>query len=476
MDLCVSHATAAGLKVIFSHRGNEAPVGACASIQQNGLWFDSGGNSGGADGCGTTGTVTYATFKANTVALMQRYNNSSTVIGYEFHHAPLINGTFTGQANGSGGGTTGPFTISGGQIRSSDGNLWHAFGINILCNDGPNVPVATFKAVYPKANFVRFACWDGYTAAPSNAAIEAFVNSYTAQGIVVAIESHYSGQQAANSVGLAGEASWYSALATDLKNNHLAWFMSGNELSQPGLTAEHVNVVNAVRGAGKTDPILLTSVDGNPFDHGGTPDGPTSVYNAMSNVIWDFHYYNWVAGGSTDQPTQNNTLIASINAAKNYTTSANGAIPVIEGEDGYNDYVCTNNGPTGGGCGSTQAINAVQTAGITNSSGYAIWLWSFQSTIGCCAAQTDQVTEPSTLTSLGQNTFNNMATNGSGPLPATGGGVNAAINWGGGGDTDIKAACGDVGAAVNAVNSGVILFCPAPLNNATVLLMGATKP
>jgi hypothetical protein len=101
MDQCVALAAAATpqpLKVIFSHRGNEipsSPSNACNARQANGLWFDSGGSSGNDDGCGDGGNVTYATFKANTAALMQRYAGNSTVIGYDFHAEPLVNGAFT---------------------------------------------------------------------------------------------------------------------------------------------------------------------------------------------------------------------------------------------------------------------------------------------------------------------------------------------------------------------------------------------
>ena len=50
------------------------------------------------------------------------------------------------------------------------------------------------------------------------------------------------------------------------------------------------------------------------------------------------------------------------------------------------------------------------------------------------------------------------------------------MNWGGGGPTDIEAACSTVGAAVYAVNPGVVEFCPGPINNTgTTLLNGTSK-
>ena len=134
MDQCVALAAAATpqpLKVIFSHRGNEipsSPSNACNARQANGLWFDSGGSSGNDDGCGDGGNVTYATFKANTAALMQRYAGNSTVIGYDFHAEPLVNGAFTGTG---GGGATGQFSVnSSGQIIDPNGNVFIARGLN----------------------------------------------------------------------------------------------------------------------------------------------------------------------------------------------------------------------------------------------------------------------------------------------------------------------------------------------------------
>ena len=107
IDACVANAQANNLKVILSHRGNEfpaSPTNACWSRQANGLPYDSGGDSGNDDGCGNGSNVTYVQFLQNTVSLLQRYAGNSTVIGYQVHHEPLVNGVFTGQPK-TGGGT-----------------------------------------------------------------------------------------------------------------------------------------------------------------------------------------------------------------------------------------------------------------------------------------------------------------------------------------------------------------------------------
>ena len=104
IDGCVANATSAGLAVVLNHIGNEAPIGAsnpCIGRQQNGLWFDNNPSIGVTDdGCGDGGNYTYSAFKADTVALLQRYAGNSTVIGYQFHNDPIV-------LAGSGGGTSG---------------------------------------------------------------------------------------------------------------------------------------------------------------------------------------------------------------------------------------------------------------------------------------------------------------------------------------------------------------------------------
>jgi hypothetical protein len=110
----------------------------------------------------------------------------------------------------------------------------------------------------------------------------------------------------------------------------------------------------------------------------------------------------------------------------------------------------------------------------TGANGGTFWLWYYTP---CCAQQTDLVDRNSSPAALfdtyGTIVSGLIASNSQGPVAN---GINAPVNWGKGGDTDIRAACSDVGAAVNAVNSGAILFCSAPLNNGTALLNGAAKP
>jgi hypothetical protein len=108
------------------------------------------------------------------------------------------------------------------------------------------------------------------------------------------------------------------------------WFGSGNELSPPGVSAEHQNVYNAVRGAGNNTIIMLCEPGGG--GPGTLPDN-ASAYTSMSNVVWDQHWYDWMTNGSTDAGTLSSDLIGMVQQDQSFTTSSNGTIPVIGGDN-----------------------------------------------------------------------------------------------------------------------------------------------
>jgi endoglucanase len=110
MDQIVTAATANNIRIIFDHHGNEAN-NTCLEQQSNGLWYDKNGstqnNSNGTDGCGVTGTITYAAFKTNWISIATHYANNTTVIGMDLHNEGLVS---TGKtvANMSWGASTEP--------------------------------------------------------------------------------------------------------------------------------------------------------------------------------------------------------------------------------------------------------------------------------------------------------------------------------------------------------------------------------
>jgi endoglucanase len=136
MDQIVTAATSNNIRVIFDHHGNEATT-SCLGQQSNGMWYDKNGstqtNSNGTDGCGATGTITYAQFKANWVTIATRYAGNSTVIGLDLHNEPSV---VSGQtvANLTWGASTNPGTDI--QAMCQDvGNAIHAAnaGVLVIC-------------------------------------------------------------------------------------------------------------------------------------------------------------------------------------------------------------------------------------------------------------------------------------------------------------------------------------------------------
>ncbi|WP_428486787.1 cellulase family glycosylhydrolase [Rhodopila sp.] len=100
LQAVVADAGQLGLKIIFDHHDDDGHY----SQQGNGLWYDSGGASGGTDGNGDTGTITAAQFQADSVTLANAFAGNSTVVGFDLDNEPFIGGTGVSQAVNWGGG------------------------------------------------------------------------------------------------------------------------------------------------------------------------------------------------------------------------------------------------------------------------------------------------------------------------------------------------------------------------------------
>ena len=105
MDKIVNYAGTLGLRVIFDHHTNDGGDHGWGGQQTNGLWFDKGPGSDGTDGS-NPGTITAEQFQTNTLALVKRYWNNSTVIGYDLDNEPLSHGTGGVSLNWGQGGPT----------------------------------------------------------------------------------------------------------------------------------------------------------------------------------------------------------------------------------------------------------------------------------------------------------------------------------------------------------------------------------
>jgi hypothetical protein len=296
-----------------------------------------------------------------------------------------------------GNGTpTGSFHVADGHLLGPDGKEWIARGINVADNDLGAAD--QMIAMFPGLNFVRLAIYqyrDPSFYAP-------FIDKMAARGTVVEIEHHVEpngatggGGQGATASGpwLAAENAFYSTVAAAFKSNPYVWFGTTNEPPGPaGLSAWQKETVNAIRGTGNTNPILLQA---NGWAVGGEPvmlqGYDTSAYSNMKNVVWDVHYYGWLTGYSTDQQ-KSDDFLAKMIAQVNKVRSADGSIPAMVVEFGPST---TGQSLDANG---SQTVDAVINSSAANqpiNNGNAAWHWGMQD---CC----NNLNSGSSLTEMGQ--------------------------------------------------------------------------
>ena len=268
-----------------------------------------------------------------------------------------------------GGAASGGFTTANGRIIAPDGSVFIAKGIDTM---EEQVPSATLKSAFPGINFVRYAVYD-YASAAS---LAGYVSDLTSAGIVIELENHNNGAgNAGGSQGtvftgaaLAQEQAWYSSVAAAFKANPYVWFGTNNEPTEvpsaAALSAWQGQTYQTIRSAGNNSPVMVEmNCWNNPVMTCG--QGYTaSVYAAMTNIIWDPHYYGWLSNYSTDQATVTQNLALEI-AASQQITGGNGTVPVLIGEYG-NSTTGQAIDPNG-----SQVLTAVQSSGV----GSAAWAW-----------------------------------------------------------------------------------------------------
>ncbi|HEY6461160.1 MAG TPA: cellulase family glycosylhydrolase, partial [Polyangiaceae bacterium] len=285
------------------------------------------------------------------------------------------------------------FSVQNGQIIAPDGGVFVARGINVYDSAqgsvSTNAAGAPLTTLFPGINFIRL---DTYQYSDPSF-FQTFVEQMSALHVVVEIEHHEgAGGGVAPLTGqdLTDESSWFATLAAAFKDDPYVWFGTLNEPSGPGsdLTAEQVSNYQAIRGAG-SNAIVMMEVLGD-YSTGSLTVGAghglvASSYAGMSNIVWDFHYYNWLSGYSADVGTNAN-LLASYIAQSQTIASADGTVPVLIGEYGISTDG-TNVDPGG-----DATCVAVQQSGA----GSAAWNWDSY-------APSDNLTDGNNdLTSYGQ--------------------------------------------------------------------------
>lgn len=297
------------------------------------------------------------------------------------------------------------FGILDGKIYTPQQTVFVPHGINLYDN---NMPAAgQVLGAFPGINFIRL---DVYSYQDPSA-YQAFVNQMTAAGVVVEFEDHTSsdGQNRGGSTGsvftgaqLSNELAWYSAMAKAYASNPYVWYGTDNEPpGGAGLSDWQLQTYNAIR-SGSPSAVIMLEMN---CDTSGCGSGyVASDYANMTNVVWDPHFYGWVANYSTDQGTVASALASEIASAQRITSAGGAVVPVIIGEFGNSTDGATVD-PDG-----TQVVAAVLSSGY----GYAAWNWA-------SGAPADNLTSSGGgLTAYGQQVAAGVAATSSGAAAPTG--------------------------------------------------------
>lgn len=517
-DAIVAAANAVGLRVVFTHQGNEGVNGngSCTVQQANGLWFDSGGITNGTDGCGTTGTVTYAQFKANWVQFANHYAGNTAVIGFDLHNEPTTFGNPACCSTGGGGGGTGQFHIQNGQIIDPQGNVFVAHGINVDEEEAPKAitdnQARPLTTLFPHINFIRIpvratANVGGANATyPDPASYASWVAQATANHIVVEFEDHSSngGQWECFISGplactpsypptggaLTTMLNFWKAMATQYKANPYVWIGSLNEINSSdgtystaavGATTVYENALyNAIRGTGNSNIIQMGNGvgGGNPGtvgnNSGQNSGAAAGLVAGWTNTTWYMHgyYTNGTPDGALSYLTGSTAACCGGSGGSGYTAAqtlrtADGLVPVIVDECGSGTGNSGNGDASAmvsalaGGVGLTGGVSStLQAKGV----GFACWAW-FPSTQWQMVNNGDTTGGPFSLTTWGQQISTVIAAQ---PANPTGGGVTVGAGWGTGNGGDLKAMAEDVGGAIQTADPGALILVQGVLNNGTL--------
>jgi hypothetical protein len=289
--------------------------------------------------------------------------------------------SYAWQWNSSGTGAIKGFSISGGKIIGPNGQPWIGRGIKISGDSLPStltaLPAVTpLSTLFPGINVVMLYFTDNQFAG-----LQPYINALTAAGIVVVLQNDVESQfglaqpiAPLTDGNLTTSVNFLANYATFYKNNPYVWFISENEpwLYAPNGTTYNLTPItqmqaayyNGVRATGNNS-IFVISTAGNNLNVIMT-SFETTTFGAMSNVIWDTHFYNCTVNYDTTV-AGNLAGIASLFNIYGVVNSTNGAIPVTLFE--YGDWC----GGAGLDAGWTEAVQAVNTA--PNIQGSAAYTW-----------------------------------------------------------------------------------------------------
>lgn len=311
--------------------------------------FSSTGDTGGG-GCGSIAGIGNSNIGSSGNGTTSDTTTSGT-------GDSTTSGTGDSTTSGTGDSTTsstsaaaGQFTVENGQIIGPNGQPFVAKGINIY--DSQVGDLSQILQTDPEINMIRLAVQDPSTANMSQ--IQQFINTATSDGIVVDVEDHVSNQTTASGCGLAQQESWYSQLAAANKDNPYVWFGTPNEPtgSASAIATQEQGIYNAIRSAGNNNMVLLEVNAATPENSLGSE---ASIYQSMTNVAWDQHFYGWMP---TQLGESASSALSNIVSSDEAFSDTQGSIPVVIGEYGPStdgNTVDSN---------AEQVVDAVQSSGL----------------------------------------------------------------------------------------------------------------
>jgi hypothetical protein len=258
--------------------------------------------------------------------------------------------TYSYQWNSS--GVIGNFTVnSSGQIISPSGKVFVPRGVvfrfvsdlPVAC---PTSACAPLTSAFPGINFVRLFYGP---VEMSFTTLQTYINDLTALGIVVELQDAAAGEANTNFCVLTGSALTTSTdlvagYATTYKNNPYVWFVSQNEpdlynlgdtstgctgsgtYNLTPITTEQIAYYNAVRGAGNNSIFIVSASGSARFET--FPSAVMAQYAALTNSIWDLHYYNYIDNFQMDLAS-NLAAMNSMIATHTIVPFAVGGTPVV---------------------------------------------------------------------------------------------------------------------------------------------------
>jgi hypothetical protein len=263
---------------------------------------------------------------------------------------------------GAPGGTY--FHVRDGQIVDPDGRPFVARGINIYSRQIGEID--TILSRFPGLNMIRVATPKDLSAA----SLAGFVDRVTANHIVVEIEHHARGGNP-NTLArgaLHGESEWYAFLARAFKGNPYVWFGTMNEpdnsRKKQAIVDQELATYHAIRATGNGTIILLELRGGSWTDF---LSGRAAQFAELQNVVWDAHFYGWVAHYSKNQ-AQVDAALRKMTDALQSVQSADGMMPVIIGEYGVSTSGLGRHWDPNW----LQVLTSVQKSGF----GWCAWAWN----------------------------------------------------------------------------------------------------